>query len=253
MSRKSESMGRKSGGMGGKSEGMGRKSESMGGKSEGMGRKSEDMGRKNEDMDRRREDMSKKSKSMNESRKSSMKYSTEIIRNRYNSGEEMEFIFFWGHTAIPGVIRKSCFSQWYPCEFEVDGVKYYTTEQYMMAQKALLFGDQEVYEQIMAADGPHAYKKLGRKVRNFDSKTWDQEKTNIVLKGNIAKFSQNEELKEFILSTGEKVLVEASPYDKIWGINRKMDDPDITNPNSWGGENLLGFVLMETRDILAGE
>ena len=211
------------------------------------------MSRKSEGMSRRTENMSKERKDMSETMKYSGKYSTESIRSRYNSGEAMEFVFFWGHTANPGVIRKSCFSQWYPCEFEVDGVKYYTTEQYMMAQKALLFGDQEVYEQIMAADGPHAYKKLGRKVRNFDSKIWDQEKTNIVLKGNIAKFSQNEELKDFILSTGEKVLVEASPYDKIWGINKVMDDPDVTNPNCWGGENLLGFVLMETRDVLAGK
>ena len=165
----------------------------------------------------------------------------------------MEFIFFWGHTADPGVINKACFSQWYPCEFEVDGVHYHTTEQYMMAQKALLFGDQEVYEQIMAAEGPQAYKALGRKVRNFVPETWNQEKTNIVLRGNIAKFSQNEELKNFILNTGEKVLVEASPYDDIWGVKRKMDDPDIMDPNKWAGENLLGFVLMETRDILTGK
>ena len=76
---------------------------------------------------------------------------------------------------------------------------------------------------------------------------------SIVLRGNIAKFSQNEELKNFILNTGEKVLVEASPYDDIWGVKRKMDDPDIMDPNKWAGENLLGFVLMETRDILTGK
>lgn len=182
-----------------------------------------------------------------------MKYNVKMIQERYNSGEEMEFIFFWGHTAKPGKITKACFSQWYPCDFEIDGVRYHTTEQYMMAQKAKIFGDQEIFEKIMTADGPHDYKALGRKVRNFVPEIWDQEKAKVVLKGNIAKFSQNEELKEFLISTGDKVLAEASPYDDIWGVKRKMDDPEIMNPNNWMGENLLGFVLMETRDILTGK
>ncbi|MDY3766242.1 MAG: NADAR family protein [Lachnospiraceae bacterium] len=179
-----------------------------------------------------------------------MRYNTQMIVERYNSGETMEFIFFWGHTANPGKTRKACLSQWYACDFEVDGQKYHTTEQFMMAQKALLFGDRDTYEMIMAADNPKDYKALGRLVKNFVSEIWDKNKLEIVVRGNIAKFSQNEALREFLLETGEKVLVEASPYDGIWGVNLGMDDPKIQNPNNWKGENLLGCALMEARDIL---
>ena len=180
-----------------------------------------------------------------------MKYSTQDIRRRYNAGEAMTFLLFWGHTSKPGKIKKACLSQWYPCDFAVDGVRYHTTEQYMMAQKALLFEDSETHERIMQADHPADYKALGRAIRHFDEEKWNAHKDQIVLAGNIAKFSQNPELKDFLLGTGDSVLAEASPYDCIWGIGLGMDDPLAGNPNHWRGENLLGFVLMETRDILA--
>ncbi|MDO5337285.1 MAG: NADAR family protein [Eubacteriales bacterium] len=179
-----------------------------------------------------------------------MMYDKEIIVRRFYAGEKMQFLFFWGHTAKPGEIGKACLSQWYGCEFEVDGVKYHTTEQYMMAQKALLFNDQDNYEKIMSADNPRDYKALGRKICNFKEDIWNRHKYEIVLKGNLAKFSQNSELKEFLLGTGESVLAEASPYDRIWGIGLAMDNSDIQNPDHWKGENLLGFALMETRFFL---
>ena len=179
-----------------------------------------------------------------------MKYNVDLIRDRYNRGEALEFIFFWGHTTKPGKIKKSCLSQWYDCRFEGDGVLYHTTEQYMMSQKALLFGDTETFEKIMASDDPRDYKALGREVKNFEPGPWDAKKYEIVLAGNILKFSQNQELKSFLLETGDKVLAEASPYDGIWGVCLAMDDPLIADPNNWNGENLLGFALMETRDIL---
>lgn len=179
-----------------------------------------------------------------------MKYNTDMIRERYNRGEALEFIFFWGHTTKPGKIKKSCLSQWYNCNFEEDGVLYHTSEQYMMSQKALLFGDAETFGKIMASDDPRDYKAMGREVKNFKPETWDAKKYEIVLAGNILKFSQNRELKNFLLETGDKVLAEASPYDGVWGVCRAMDDPLIADPNNWNGENLLGFALMETRDIL---
>ena len=120
----------------------------------------------------------------------------------------------------------------------------------MMAGKARLFGDDEVMAQIMTAEHPREYKKLGRKVRNFNQKLWDENKAKIVLEGTLAKFSQNLELKEILLNTGDAVLVEASPYDHIWGIKMCEGEPGIENPNNWRGENLLGFILMEARDIL---
>lgn len=179
-----------------------------------------------------------------------MMYNTEMIRKRYNDGEVLKFVFFWGHTEKAGYIGKTCLSQWYPCEFEVEGTRYCTTEQYMMAQKAVLFGDQELYEKIMHAGHPREYKALGRQIRNFKQNVWEQHKYEIVLKGNVAKFSQNAELKEFLLGTGERVLVEASPYDRIWGVGIKAEDMAIQNPNNWQGQNLLGFALMEARSLI---
>lgn len=179
-----------------------------------------------------------------------MKYTVKSIIERRNSGEELNIIGFWGHTPNPKKMTKACFSQWYDCTFEVDGQTYATTEQYMMAQKAALFGDAETLARIMAADNPRDYKALGREVKGFDSKLWDREKYGIVLRGNLAKFSQNPELFAFLDGTGNSVLVEASPYDSIWGVKLGMDDPRLQNPEEWQGENLLGFALMETRDEL---
>ncbi|MCQ2469830.1 MAG: NADAR family protein [Ruminococcus sp.] len=171
---------------------------------------------------------------------------------RENIPKNAEFLFFWGHRpASGGKITKSCLSQWFECEFTADGVKYHTAEQYMMAQKALLFGDNDVFELIMKADDPKEYKSLGRKIRNFDDKLWNDNRTDIVIKGNIAKFSQNKAMKNFLLDTADKVLVEASPVDCIWGIGLSADAPDASKPEKWRGSNLLGFCLMEVRDKLS--
>ena len=179
-----------------------------------------------------------------------MKYTREDLIARYNAGEPMNVIAFWGHTPHPRKMTKACFSQWYDCGFEADGVRYHTAEQYMMAQKALLMGDPETLAKIMAADHPEAYKALGREVQHFDAELWDREKYNVVLRGSLAKFSQNPELLAFLLGTGDSVLAEGSPYDGIWGVKLAIDDPRIQDPNEWQGENLLGFALMEARDIL---
>lgn len=175
----------------------------------------------------------------------------EKVAERYKlEGEAMEFTFFWGHSKDEGGITKSCLSQWYECEFTVDGIKYRTAEQYMMAQKAKLFGDEEIFGMIMNARGPHDYKRLGRKVRNFEQETWDKNKLKIVAQGSAAKFSQNEKLGEFLKSTGKSIIVEASPNDSIWGIRMRIDDPGIGDPANWKGENLLGRALMAAREII---
>lgn len=162
-----------------------------------------------------------------------------------------EFLFFWGHRpSKDGKIIKSCFSQWWPCTFEEGGQEYYSAEQYMMAKKALLFQDSEIEKLIIETRDPKECKKLGRKVKNFDETKWDEEKYQIVKQANTLKFSQSDDLKAFLLSTKSQVIVEASPYDRIWGIGMTQDNPKATDPNSWKGENLLGFALMEVRDIL---
>ena len=169
----------------------------------------------------------------------------------YEDDSSLDFLFFWGHRfPRDGHITRACLSQWFDCEFEVEGVLYHTAEQYMMAQKAKLFGDEETFVKIMGASSPQEYKHFGRLVKNYDEETWVANRSAIVTLGNIHKFSQNEELKRFLLTTGNKVLVEASPYDRIWGIGMHSDEVGISDPHNWKGENLLGFALMAVRDAL---
>ena len=178
------------------------------------------------------------------------KYNHDVIRGMLLENPSKEIIYFWGHTQYAGKVEKTCLSQWFDCGFEVSGVHYHTAEQYMMAQKALLFNDREIYDQIMLADNPRDYKALGRKIGNFDGKAWDSRKYDIVVEGNKAKFSQNTDLKEFLLSTGDAILVEASPYDKIWGIGLNAAQAAKGTVQQWKGLNLLGCALMEVRDWL---
>lgn len=128
-----------------------------------------------------------------------MKYEKKDIITLYESKKLLKFIFFWGHSEHSGNITKACLSQWYPCEFIKDDVVYSTAEQYMMAQKALLFQDTDTYDKIMEAEHPKKYQSLGRKVKNFSEAVWNQHKYNIVVEGNLCKFSQNEKLKSFYL------------------------------------------------------
>ena len=179
-----------------------------------------------------------------------MKYDIDKIKQIARQNPDTTVIYFWGHTPNPKKMTTACFSQWYDCYFEVDGVQYHTTEQYMMASKALLFGDEEVFQEIMAADNPHDCKKLGRKIRGFEQTLWDARKYDIVVEGNKAKFGQNPDIREFLLSTGNAIIAEATPYDKIWGIGLDREQALKGKVEQWKGENLLGCALMDVRDWL---
>lgn len=120
----------------------------------------------------------------------------------------------------------------------------------MMAEKARLFGDNEMLEAIMKAKHPKEMKDYGRKVKGFNNEIWGSRCYDIVLKGNLAKFGQNQVLWEYMKSCKNKIFVEASPVDKIWGIGLAKDHPDVNNPMLWQGQNLLGFALSEVRDRL---
>lgn len=146
----------------------------------------------------------------------------------------------------------SPFSQWYRCAFTEAGKAFNCAEQYMMHGKALLFDDAEVAAQVLAADHPREHKALGRKVKRFDDAVWRREREAIVLAGNRAKFTQNPELLPLLLATKGTTLVEASPYDKIWGIGLAASDPRAHDPDQWKGQNLLGKVLTRLRDELLG-
>lgn len=170
------------------------------------------------------------------------------------SGARPKYVFFWGHTPkVRGQIDQSCLSNWYSAKFSVGGIEYPNTEHFMMAEKARLFGDEATRLQILKAKNPGAAKSLGRKVSGFDEATWREHRFGIVVAGNHAKFAQNNELGEFLRRTGSKVLVEASPQDRIWGIGIGKDDQHADNPLLWKGLNLLGFALMEVRKRLTIE
>lgn len=158
----------------------------------------------------------------------------------------MDFVFFWG-IGDTGKVQKGCLSQWWPCRFKVDDVEYNCAEQYMMAMKAKTFADAETFGKIMGTSKPRLIKSLGRQVKGFDERTWDAVKYDVVVDGNAAKFSQNPELKSFLLSTWPATLVEASPVDRVWGVGLAENDPGITDETKWRGLNLLGKALMEVR------
>ena len=144
----------------------------------------------------------------------------------------------------------SPFSQWFRCSFRGGKLAFNCAEQYMMHGKALLFGDAAIAAEILAADHPRQHKALGRKVKGFDDAVWKRERVAIVRAGNRAKFTQNAELRELLLATAPTTLVEASPYDKIWGIGLAASDPRAQDRAQWRGQNLLGQILTELRDEL---
>ncbi len=163
-----------------------------------------------------------------------------------------KYLFFWGHQPTrDGSIAKTCLSQWFAASFTVEDREYLTAEHYMMAEKARLFGDEEIRSAILAATHPKQAKDYGRKVRNFDPVLWESQRLPIVVAGNLAKFQQNLPLQKFLLGTGDRILVEASPVDKIWGIGLAADHPDAESPEKWPGLNLLGVALMEVRSLLS--
>ncbi|GAB2841073.1 NADAR family protein [Ferruginibacter profundus] len=177
-----------------------------------------------------------------------MIYSLNWLKSQIENGIQPGYLFFWGRKQkLAGITDKSCFSQWWPSPFIVDGITYPTAEHWMMAQKALLFKDEEQYQNIISTDSPAKAKKLGRLVKNFEGELWGAKAFAFVVEGNLHKFSQHENLKQFLLHTGNRVIVEASPFDKIWGIGTKTHEAD---PLKWKGVNLLGFALMEVRDGL---
>lgn len=154
-----------------------------------------------------------------------------------------DFTFFWSGP----------FSQWYKSEFEIDGQKYVTAEQYMMYKKAILFGDEDVANAIMKTNNPREQKDLGRKVRGFDKEKWEENCKDYVYEANYAKAIQNKEILDHFKETMGTELVEASPYDTIWGIGLHETDEKILDRDNWRGTNWLGEALMDVRKTLIKE
>lgn len=148
-----------------------------------------------------------------------------------------DYVFFW----------KGIFSQWWPSKIvDVNGMEYTHAEQYMMYQKAILFKDFETAHQIMVATTPREYQKLGRQVHNFDQSIWDKSCRTIVFIGNYLKYTQDSDCMKALNETRDRLLVEASPYDRIWGIGYAETEAEANIPN-WG-KNYLGHAITDVRE-----
>jgi ribA/ribD-fused uncharacterized protein len=142
----------------------------------------------------------------------------------------------------------SVYSQWAIRHIKIDGVIFNCNEQYMMARKALLFEDKYALEQIMRSNNPSVQKSLGKKVKKFDKDKWEAIAKEVVYDANYAKFTQNEDCLKELMASGDKIIVEASPYDCIWGIGMSCDDPGVTDEKNWRGTNWLGEAIMKVRE-----
>lgn len=175
---------------------------------------------------------------------------TNDICKRYDSGESLRFVFFGEcHSEFTDSVGKECFSRWYSLAFEIEGKSFFCIEQYMMAEKACFFDDEECERRIMNNNDIEDITLLGQQIKIFDGFLWDNYKKDVIRQGNVAKFADNKELFEFLISTDDAILVEATPYDVVWGIGMREGDQGIDNPHNWKGENILGFTLMKIRDF----
>lgn len=172
--------------------------------------------------------------------------SQRVFKETFVKGKK-RLLTFWGGFKT-SKINSTCLSQWYFCNFEMDGVAFANAEQAMMYQKAKLFNDRNQMKLIAKTTDPKAVKALGRGVIGFKQTVWAQHRFDIVQRVNREKFMQNEHLKQWLMGTGDAILIEASPFDQIWGVGLKSDDPRIEDPNQWRGSNLLGFALMNVRE-----
>lgn len=161
--------------------------------------------------------------------------------------EKKNVVFFYGVKNVNGE-----FSNHYVREFVVNGNKFRCVEQYMMAQKALIFRDFETFNKIMNSKNPAEMKHLGREVKNFNAEKWDEVKVKVVKNAVFAKFSQNWDLRKMLLETGEKMIAESNPMDRTWGIGMCKSDKEVMNKMDEWGENLLGKIMMEVREELKG-
>jgi ribA/ribD-fused uncharacterized protein len=169
-----------------------------------------------------------------------------------DTGEHPSFLFFFGR-GKPGTDPQGfVLSQWYGAPFtDEKGHEFATAEHYMMWRKAVLFGDHDTAGQVLTAPSPKAVKALGRQVRDFDEDTWVRHRWDIVVDGSVLKFTADPRRTAYLASTTGQILVEASPYDRIWGIGLPATSPQATDPRRWRGLNVLGFALMEARSRLA--
>ena len=153
-------------------------------------------------------------------------------------------VYFWGDPTL---------SNWGPSEFDHCDQHFYNSEQAYMWEKAMFFDDFETADKILVTDNPSSAKDLGRQVKNYDDKQWATVRYDYMVEVCLSKFKQNPERLETLLSTGDRVLVEASPHDRIWGVGLHWTDEEILDEKNWKGLNLLGKALMEVRNNIKNQ
>ena len=173
-----------------------------------------------------------------------------LLREAVANGAKLELLFFPDAGSRTSPLGPGCLSQWCPCEFEMDGIPFRSAEQGMMHGKAILFGDRETAARIAACRTAFRAQSLGREVLGFDEARWAAHREEIVFRANLAKFSQDAELRSYLVTTTGKVLAESSTTDLVWGAGVSPDHPAASDPRRWPGLNLLGFVLMQVREEL---
>jgi len=156
-----------------------------------------------------------------------------------------KMVLFWRTAEI--------YSNWHPAPFYVDGIRFANSEQYMMWAKARLFGDEKSAAAMLTVTDPKDLKAMGRRVQGYVEAVWERERMPMMVQGCYAKFSQNPAMRDALLATGDRLLVEASPSDDIWGIGLEESDPRAQDPAQWQGRNLLGEALMQVRATLRAE
>jgi len=175
------------------------------------------------------------------------------LREATAAGAGFEYVFFLDYgSSRTDRVSSACLSQWWPSPFRADGRDFLTAEQYMMYRKARLFGDDASADAILGARTPFQAQLLGRKVAGYREEIWREHRSSIVADAGELKFRQNPALRDYLVSTGASVLVEASTTDLVWGAGVSEDDPFARIPRRWSGQNLLGFSLMAARDRILG-
>lgn len=154
-------------------------------------------------------------------------------------------VFFYSST--------QCFSNWHhsPGQLTLRGLSFDHTEGAFMYLKARFFGDHEVAALAAHEPDPRKVKALGRQVKGYDDAAWTCVREGLMAYCNLLKYAQNAAMREELISTGSRILVEASPYDRVWGVGLAENDPLILDPANWRGTNLLGAALMTVRGLLS--
>jgi ribA/ribD-fused uncharacterized protein len=179
-----------------------------------------------------------------------------MLTNFNSIYEELSNLFTESSTeAIPEVIafllpntKNGYLSNWYPSPINLYGQNFSSGEQAFMYAKADTFMDEEIKTQILQTNDPKKLKALGRKIKNFDEAVWAAARVDLMTEIVTAKFEQNQDLMQLLLSTGDALLAEANNFDKFWGCGLRTSDATINNPERWPGKNTLGTILMSIRD-----